>query len=517
MELSLKSVALTVVFLTVITWAWRVLNWVWLRPKKLEKYLRQQGLSGNSYRFLFGDLKENVIMLKEAKSRPINFDDNIAIRVMPFVFKLFKDYGKNCFIWFGPTPRVNITNPDQIKEILTKISDFQKVNVNPLASLLALGVANYDGEKWAKHRKIINPAFHQEKLKLMLPAFYQCCSEMISKWENLASKEGFCELDVWPYLVNLTGDVISRTAFGSSYEEGREIFQLQTELMDLTIQVLRSVYIPGWRFLPTKRNKRMKEISKKIQALLIGIIKNRENAMKAGEAAEDDLLGLLLESNFREIEEHGNNKKEGISIKDVIEECKLFYIAGQETTSSLLGWTMTLLSKHQDWQARAREEVVQVFGNKKPDFDGLNRLKTVQMILYEVLRLYPPVVGLSRKVHQETKLGNLSLPAGVEINLPVLLIHRDQELWGDDATEFKPERFSEGISKATKNQVSFFPFAWGPRICIGQNFSLIEAKMALALILGNFSFKFSPSYVHAPKTIFTLQPEYGTHLILKKL
>lgn len=93
MQLSLKSVALTVVFLTVITWAWRVLNWVWLRPKKLEKYLRQQGLSGNSYRFLFGDLKENVIMLKEAKSRPINFDDNIAIRVMPFVFKLFKDYG----------------------------------------------------------------------------------------------------------------------------------------------------------------------------------------------------------------------------------------------------------------------------------------------------------------------------------------------------------------------------------------------------------------------------------------
>nr|QNN89097.1 cytochrome P450 [Azadirachta indica] len=517
MELSLKSVALTVVFVTVITWAWRVLNWVWLRPKKLEKYLRQQGLSGNSYRFLFGDLKENFIMLKEAKTRPINLDDDIAIRVMPFVLKLFKDYGKNCFIWFGTTPRVNITNPDQIKETFTKISDFQKVKFNPLVRLLGLGVANYEGEKWAKHRKIINPAFHQEKLKLMLPAFYQCCSEMISKWENLVSKEGFCELDVWPYIVNLTGDVISRTAFGSSYEEGREIFQLQTELLDLTIQVLRSVYIPGWRFLPTKRNKRMKEISRKIPSLLMGIIKNRENAMKAGEAAKDDLLGLLMESNFREIEEHGNNKNEGISIKDVIEECKLFYIAGQETTSSLLVWTMALLSKHQDWQARARKEVFQVFGNKKPDFDGLNHLKTVQMILYEVLRLYPPVVALSRNVREETKLGNLSLPAGVEINLPVLLIHHDPELWGDDATEFKPERFSEGISKATKNQVSFFPFAWGPRICIGQNFSLIEAKMALALILRNFSFKLSPSYVHSPKVVATLEPEYGAHLILQKL
>ena len=101
--------------------------------------------------------------------------------------------------------------------------------------------------------------------------------------------------------------------------------------------------------------------------------------MMDGETANDDLLSLLMESNFREMQEHDERKNVGMSVDDVIEECKLFYFAGQETTSDLLLWTMVLLSKHSNWQARAREEILQVFGNKKPDGNGLNHLKIVSI------------------------------------------------------------------------------------------------------------------------------------------
>ncbi|KAK9943995.1 hypothetical protein M0R45_009581 [Rubus argutus] len=321
MEITVGSwVALSLVFVSIVVrWAWKALDWVWFKPKRLERHPR----------------------------------------LIPIVDQSVKTYG----------------------------------------------IASYEGEKWAKHRRIINATFHVEKLKRMLPAFHQSCNEMITEWKSLVQK--------------------------------------------------------GWRFIPTKMNRRLNQIDKEIKGLLKGVINKREQALKAGEATKDDLLGALLESNFKDIEEHGkNNKNVGMSTED-------------------------------NWQDRARQEVLQVFGSNKPDFDGLNHLKVVTMILLEVLRFW------SRS------------------RVTTLLIHRDKELWGDDANEFKPERFSEGISKASKSQLSFVPFGGGPRICIGQNFSLIEAKLVVALILQHFTFELSPSYAHAPSTP-TIQPQYGVPIILRR-
>ncbi|NP_001291324.1 cytochrome P450 CYP72A219-like [Sesamum indicum] len=514
METLLSSLAL-ISCAVALVYAWKILNWVWFRPRKLEKILRQQGFKGNSYKLFFGDFNELKAMTKEAKSKPMSFSHEIVPRVAPSIIKTVKNYGEQSFLWFGPRPAVIVLDPEMVREILSKSYVFQMPGGNPTSRMLARGIASYETDKWAKHRRLINPAFHVEKLKHMVPAFYLSCADMLSKWEKIVPREGLCELDVWPYLQTLTSDAISRTAFGSSYEEGRRIFELQKEQAELIMEALRTVCIPGSRFLPTKNNKRMNKIVREVESSVLGIINKRMKAIKAGETAGDDLLGLLLESNLKEIEQHGN--KFGMSLKEVIEECKLFYFAGQETTSTLLVWTMILLSKHKDWQERARDEVLQLFGRDKPDYQELNHLKIVSMIFHEVLRLYPPGVMLNRISMKESTLGKVTLPAGVQLLMPAVLLHHDRKIWGDDAEEFKPERFSEGVSKATQGQLVYFPFGWGPRICIGQSFAMLEAKLAMAMILQHYSFELSPSYSHAPATVITLQPQHGAHLILRKL
>ncbi|CAI0409317.1 unnamed protein product [Linum tenue] len=520
---SIWAVVSAVVAVAVTASLWRVMNWLWIRPKRLERYLRSQGFDGRPYRFLKGDMKEALEMVKEAKSRQLDISDDAALRVFPFPHHTVKTYGKKSFTWVGPVPRVNIMNPEHIKEVLTKIDDYPKSRPNPLMRLLATGIAIYNGEKWARHRRILNPAFHQEKLKLMVPVFYGSCKEIVDEWERaVKSKEtNSCELDVWPCLQSMTCDVISRTAFGSSYKEGTRIFELLRELTFFVVQIGRQVYIPGWRFVPTKLNTRMKQVHKEIQEAIQEIINKREKAMRMGEVvSNNDLLGLLMESN-------NNSGKNGrMTLEDVIEECKLFYFAGQETTSAVLVWTMILLSKYPVWQERARHEVLHVFGTDDVsattlDSSGLSRLKTMTMILHEVMRLYPPLMQLTRAIERETKMGDFVLPTGIQVALPAILVHKDPEIWGSDAGEFNPERFVDGISKATKNpnqQGAYFPFGWGPRICIGQNFALMEAKMALVIILKRFSFELAPSYVHAPSTEAPIpQPQFGARLILHKL
>lgn len=120
-------------------------------------------------------------------------------------------------------------------------------------------------------------------------------------------------------------------------------------------------------------------MAKEVNSSIIGLINKRMELIEAGEAKFDDLLGILLESNYNEMQKNGDGS--GMSLKDVVDECKLFYIAGQETTSSLLVWTMILLSSHSEWQDRARQEVMQVFGSEKPEYEELNQLKIVSFRL----------------------------------------------------------------------------------------------------------------------------------------
>ncbi|KAK6236544.1 hypothetical protein QUC31_020329 [Theobroma cacao] len=490
---------------------------IWLKPKWQERLLKHQGIGGRPYTLLVGDMKEFVKQITEAWSKPIDLTHQIVPRVDPFTLDNVQQYGKISFCWAGTRPRVIIKDPELVKEVLAnKQGHFQKPPLSPLILILSRGLTTLEGEQWSKRRRMINPVFHLEKLKGMIPVFAVSCGQMIEQWKKMTSLQSSCEIDVWPELQKLTADAISRTAFGSSYEEGKKIFELQKELITLTLEAMQSLYIPGFRFIPTRKNQRRKKLDKDITSILRNVIRRKEHGMRTGQARSDDLLGMLLQHNNQYALLENASGAGGMAIEDIVEECKQFYLAGQETTASWLTWAITVLALHPEWQETAREEVLKVCG-KELDYEAISHLKIVTMILYEVLRLYPPVIALYQHTNKDTKIKEISLPAGVDITLPILLLNHDPGLWGDDAQEFKPERFSEGVSKASKDQLAFFPFGWGPRTCIGQNFAMLEAKVALVMILQHFSFKLSPSYSHAPYTVMTLQPQHGAHIILHQI
>ncbi|PIN01115.1 Cytochrome P450 CYP4/CYP19/CYP26 subfamily [Handroanthus impetiginosus] len=395
-------------------WVCRIVNYVWLRPRRLERWLRSQGFKGNPYRLWYGDLKDVAKMTMDVQSKTINLEDDIDPYALPFHHHIVQKYGKRCYMWNGAKPRIFVMDPVWIREILQKHEVFVKLYTNPLNRQLFTGLFVHEGESWAKKRRILNSAFTIAKLKDMISVMHISCMELVEKWESMFSNKGSLEIDVWPYFSNLSADVISRTAFGSNYEQGQKVFLLHKEQARLVSILIRSTYIPGLRFLPTKTNKRMNEINREVRDILIGIIKRREEEMERARELNvhmkiNDLLGILLETNYEE-QKNTNGNDVGMTTEEVIEECKLFYFAGQDATSTLLVWTIVLLSIHQNWQVQAREEVLEVFGKRKPDFDGLLQLKKIHMILHEVLRLYTSVPLVTRITREKVKLGNVALP-----------------------------------------------------------------------------------------------------------
>ncbi|GJW78404.1 zinc finger, CCHC-type containing protein [Tanacetum coccineum] len=169
---------------------------------------------------------------------------------------------------------MHIRDPELIKEILLRPGDFHKPHPEPFRDSLIGGLLVAEDHKWAKHRKIINPAFNLQNLKIMFSAIKLSCHDMIHKLKLLTAESGSTEVDVWPYIDNLAGDVISRTAFGSNYEEGKKVFRIQKEQKDLMFQMLNILHVPGRRFIPTRANKKFKQNHDELQRVLKGIRSN---------------------------------------------------------------------------------------------------------------------------------------------------------------------------------------------------------------------------------------------------
>jgi len=495
----------------------KIVTLIWWKPLQIKRYFESQGIRGPPYRLLYGNAADIARMVTQAKSTPMPWSHDILPRLLPHYHLWTKTYGEDFIFWFGPKATLNVPHPELIQEILSnKFGHYEKSSANPLArKWVGQGLLDLKGEKWVQHRKIIGPAFHLDLLKGMVPTIVERTANMLEDWTKLLLSSSEAEVEVHKEFRNLTADVIAHTAFGSSYAEGKHFFNIQHQLINFAAESLRRVYIPGFRFLPTRMNRHCWKLEKELRRCIMQVIEARERIAgkeKSGSYGAD-LLGLMMST--KKIQVGGNVQDVRMTTEEIVDECKIFYFAGHETTSSLLTWTMILLGMHQDWQERARKEVLEVCGkNAYPDADSVNRLKIVAMILNEALRLYPPAVLLRRQTYKPMKLGSLSIPAGIGLLLPILAIHHDPSLWGNDAKEFNPSRFSEGIAKAAKHPLAFMPFGNGPRICVGQNFALLEAKVVLAMVLQQFSFVTSPSYAHAPIVVLTMQPQHGAQVIL---
>ncbi|MCO5578826.1 hypothetical protein L7F22_032673 [Adiantum nelumboides] len=508
-------------------------------PASLSHSLLRAGLVVLPYSPIVGSVSQLKRVRDAAASLvlPSPSDHHIAPLVLPFYTRISLQTGLPFVYWWGTQPRLVLSDPDDIKQILSsRFKDYKRSDITYkfLSRLLGKGLLTSEGQDWHNQRSILRHAFFPEKLNGMVDAMATCVMKMVKAWEKTVKEEGGqAEIEVAHHIKDTMADIIARTSFGSSYEKGKAVFERQAQLVELMMRdVVANSTIPGYKYIPTRMNIQCWRLEKSIEKELGEIVEARRRAARSSsslspvEGSEngsygEDLLGLMLAS-----EEQIEAKRMRLSTRQVVDECKTFFFAGHETTSHLLAWSMVLLAHYGEWQERARQEVLlELAPALCPAAHHLPKFKILGTILYETLRLYPPLPELGPRVEasadckslQLKSMKGMQIPKGMSFAIPLLFLHRDKDLWGDDANEFKPERFNEGISKACKHPCAYLPFSFGPRTCIGQNFALMEAKVVLATLLQHFRFHLSTNYMHAPFAAITVRPRYGVPIILESL
>ncbi|CAI0428242.1 unnamed protein product [Linum tenue] len=330
------------------------LNRAWLKPIMIQSSMSRQGVNGPPYRFLHGNTKEINHMRNEAlgTSMELLSHHQLLPRIMPHVYSWTKIHGMNFLNWYGTRPQLVITDPELVKEVLSnKEGAYPKKFIQSYAKkFLGNSILSSQGEKWVKTRKLANQAFHGGSLKAMIPAMIHSVEVMLQRWRDVKEVDAFQEFKL------LTSEVISRTAFGSSYVEGKNVFDMLTKLgLIVNRNNFKVSSIPGldklWR---TSDDIESDKLEQAIKEAIIELIRKREGRGGHFNGSDDDFLGSLLNA-F-----HDSDLSRKITIDDVVDECKAFYVGGHETITSSLTWTMA-------------------------------------MVVNESLRLYPPVFNLTRE------------------------------------------------------------------------------------------------------------------------
>ncbi|TVX94690.1 bifunctional cytochrome P450/NADPH--P450 reductase [Paenibacillus agilis] len=348
---------------------------------------------------------------------------------------------------------------------------------------------------WRKAHNILLPTFSQQAMKGYHTMMVDIASQLVQKWARLNPND---TIDVADDMTRLTLDTIGLCGFNyrfnSFYREEHSPFILSM-VSALNEAMRRSNRIELQNMLMVKTRKQYEVDIQTMFNLVDTIIEERKTS---GGSGEIDLLARMLE---------GRDPDTGEQLDDenIRYQIITFLIAGHETTSGLLSFAIYYLLKNPDALKKAYQEVDQVLTSPTPTYEQVLQLKYIRMILNEALRLWPTAPGFEVSAREDTVLGG-EYPLKKGDNLVVLLpqLHRDKDAWGEDAEQFRPERF-EYPDKVPSH--AFKPFGNGERACIGMQFALYEATLALGMILKHFELIDYRNYQLKIKETLTLKPD----------
>ncbi|VAI06005.1 unnamed protein product [Triticum turgidum subsp. durum] len=466
---------------------------VWVVPQRLLAGFRRQGIGGPRPSFPYGniaDMREAVAAAKSAPRAGGRIVHDYRPAVLPFYEKWRKEHGPVFTYSMGNAVFLHVSRADVVRDINLCVSldlgksSYLKATHEPL---FGRGILKSNGEACAHQRKIIAPEFFLDKVKGMVDLMVDSAQTLVESWETRVDKSGgTLDIKIDDDIRAYSADVISRTCFGSSYVKGKKIFLKLRELQKAVSKPNVLAEMTGLRFFPTKKNRQAWGLHKQVHRLILEIVK---------ESGEDkNLLRAILHS--------ASSNKVGLREAEnfIVDNCKSIYFAGYESTAVTAAWCLMLLGLHPEWQDRVRQEVLHVCGGRPLDSQSLHKMKNLTMVIQETLRLYPAGAFVSRMALEELKLGGVHIPKGVNIYIPVSTMHLDPKLWGPDAKEFNPARFSH----ARPQLHSYLPFGAGARTCLGQGFATAELKILISLIISKFALNLSPLYHHSPALLLLL-------------
>lgn len=352
-------------------------------------------------------------------------------------------------------------NPDHIQYILqTNHRNYKKsLAYRKLKLLLGNGLFTNEGESWLTQRRIAQPAFHKERINNYLQTMKLYANEMVERWTEQK------EVDLLHESTHVTLQIISKTLLGLDLStEGKVVEEnLPSALSYMMKRVTSSVNKPMW--WPSKDIKSFKSSVKQMNDLIENLVNEKRKDNEG-----DDLLSWLVRLEDEETGEKMNNQQ----LRD---EVITFFLAGHETSAIALSWTIYYIEKNPEVKRRLLTELK----GKDLTLESLRKLKYLTNVISESLRVVSPIWILGREALADDSIGGYPIKKGDSIIFSPYLVHRNESYW-HKPLDFNPDRFEKRVES---HPFSYFPFGGGPRLCIGNNFAMMELQVLLVTIYQN--------------------------------